>query len=522
MEKIMLAKTIQSARRHPLKAGWLLVGLLCLAATGCGGGSGADSPIGSGGSGGGGSGSGSGGGSGSGPGGGVAGLPLLYIADQDAVERYELFLVDSGNPGAPVKLNSPLPAGGAVDDFLPSPTGAAAAYIADQDIVGRSELYLVDLAEPGQSTKVNTPMPFGSDVRDFTFSPDGSRIVYRADQETDGAYELYLVDVAHAGTSTKLSAPLTTGGWVRSGFAFSPDGTQVLYRADQDEPDVTELFLVDIAVPGVSTQVNPSLTAGGNVSEGFAFSLDGQQIGYVADQDSDGTLELYAVTTAMPGVSSKLNGPLVQDGDVCRFRFSHDSSRVAYCADQETDGVLELYTVQLVAPGMSVKLNPPLTAGGEVTTGYEFSPDSGSVAYMADQDADDVIEVYIVDVAAPGVTTTLSGPMTGEGDAWFFRFNPEGTHLTYIADQEADEVYELYDVDLADAGVITKLNAPTAGSGVYEFQYSPDETQVFYTSAEDTEFAELYRIDLASPGASTKLNAELVAGGEVWDFDVLE
>ena len=49
---------------------------------------------------------------------------------------------------------------------------------------------------------------------------------------------------------------------------------------------------------------------------------------------------------------------------MCRFEFSPDSKRVAYCADQDTDETMELYTVALSTPGQSVKVNPPLVAGG--------------------------------------------------------------------------------------------------------------------------------------------------------------
>ena len=50
---------------------------------------------------------------------------------------------------------------------------------------------------------------------------------------------------------------------------------------------------------------------------------------------------------ASPGVTAKLNGALTSGGDLCNFTFSPDSRRVAYCADQDTDEVTELYSVEL-------------------------------------------------------------------------------------------------------------------------------------------------------------------------------
>jgi Tol biopolymer transport system component len=531
----MFSKAIQHHGRCSTSASWLAVALLSVALAGCGGsdvdlsgnagsgsGSGSGTGSGSGGSSGGGSGGGTGGSSGGGSGsGGTTGQPLVYVADQAQAGIYELFLVNDAAPGASTRLNGSLVAGGVVDDFRLSPTGTHVAYIADQDILDRWELYIVDLASPGASTKLNAPLSVGRDVMDFVFSPDGSQVVYRADQDADQRFELYLVDLAQPGQSTRLNASLAADGWVRSGYRVSADGERVLYRANQDETDVTELYLVELDAPGVSAQVNPPLAAGGNVSSAFAFSPDGQQVAYIADQDSDDVLELYNVAVAMPGVSSKLSGELVDGGDVCRFRFSFDSQRVAYCADQDTDGVLELYAVELSSPGFPVKVNPPLPPGGAVTTEYDFTPDSMAIAYMAAQDTADVVEIYLVELAAPGAATKLSAPMTAGGNAWDFRFNSDGSHLSYIADQDTDEIYELYAVDLGNGGTVTKLNGPTAGSGVYDLQYSADDSRVFYISAEDSPFVELYHVDLANPGVSTRLNGNLAAGGEVWDFDIV-
>ena len=153
---------------------------------------------------------------------------------------------------------------------------------------------------------------------------------------------------------------------MRAGFSFSPDSSQIVYRADQDVNDTPEIYLANIATPGTSQQLNPELTAGGEVSTAYHFSPDGANVGYIADQEVDERQELFVVSVATPGVSTKLNGPMTAEGDLCRFEFSHDSTRVAYCGDQETDEVMELFLVSLDAPGVSQKLNPTLVSGGNV------------------------------------------------------------------------------------------------------------------------------------------------------------
>ena len=63
----------------------------------------------------------------------------------------------------------------------------------------------------------------------------------------------------------------------------------------------------------------------------------------------------------------KINGPLVAGGDVSTssLQFSPDSSRVLYYADQDTNDVFEIYSVAS-GGGTPVKLNGPLVAGGDV------------------------------------------------------------------------------------------------------------------------------------------------------------
>jgi hypothetical protein len=76
----------------------------------------------------------------------------------------------------------------------------------------------------------------------------------------------------------------------------------------------------------------------------FQISPDGRYAVYLADQDTDGVLELYSVPLGGPAAAGiKLNGALVASGDVGFFRISADSGRVVYIADQDANEVFELY-----------------------------------------------------------------------------------------------------------------------------------------------------------------------------------
>ncbi|MEP7314126.1 MAG: hypothetical protein ABI859_16205, partial [Pseudomonadota bacterium] len=447
--------------------------------------------------------------------------PVIYIADQDTYDVLELYMTSPTSPGASVKLNAPFVPGGYLSDYAVSPKGGAVFYTADQDTLNRYELYKVNIAAPGVATKLNAPLGVNRDVLDFVVSPDGTKVVYRADPLGDNLYELYLVDVAAPGVATKLNGPLVAGGWVRSNFEFSPDSTKVVYRADQDVVDTLELFVVDVAAPGVSKQVNQPLVFGGNVYTAYHFSPDGSRIVYIADQDADDVLELYAVSVSLPGVSSRLNGPLTAGGDVCRFELSPDSTRVAYCADQATDGVMELYTAAFATPGVSAKLNPPLVAGGKVTPEYAFGPDSSFVAYIAEQSAVGVADLYRADVATPGTAQQLNAPLVSGGKVLRFQIRPDGKHIGYIANQQTSGVYELFDVDFAIPGTSIKLSASMSATGLSWFEYTKDSSAAIYLAAQRSDAGEVFTVDLAAPGVAAQVSGSLVSGGAVWDFTQL-
>jgi Tol biopolymer transport system component len=374
-------------------------------------------------------------------------------------------------------------------------------------------------AHPTVSTKLNPSLAFGRDVIDWAIRPDGTQVVYRADQDADGVFEIYAVDVAQPGVAVRVNDDLTAGGWVRAGFHYSSDGTHLVYRADQDVEDVTELYVVDMAMPGIAAQVNPELVGGGMVSTGYAFSPDGLSIAYVADQEVDSQLELYRVLVAQPGLATKLNEAPVDEGDLCRFEWSPDSARVAYCGDMATNDVHELFAVEVANPGVQTKLNPPLIAGGEVTPHFTFSADSQSVYYIATQESPDLRELYRVDIAAPLAATQLSAPLVAGGNVEFFALRPDHARIAYVADGKADGYYDLYEVDFATPETAVRMSPDAAGSGVYDFRYSPDGSTFVYAASQDDDYGDLYSVEVAGPGTTTRLNPQMAAEGEIWSFE---
>jgi Tol biopolymer transport system component len=376
---------------------------------------------------------------------------ILYVADQTTNDVLELFVseLSFGFPLTPVKLSGTLVAGGDVQFGLFSPDGSRVVYYADQQTNDEFELFSVPSVGGFPPIKLNTtPVPGGDvDFDDPQISPDGSRVIYRGDVLNDEVFELFSVPIG-GGPSVRLNGTLVAGGNVDSSdFSFSPDGSRILYGADQIVDGTVELFVVPIA-GGTPIKLSGPMVAGGNFSadsQDALFTPDGSRVIYLADQLTDGVDEVFSVPSS-GGTTIRLNSPMVAGGDVedDSIRVSPDSSRIIYVADQLIDEVNELFTVP-VTGGTPVKLNHPLPPSANVDDEAEFSPDGSRVMYPVNSNDFTRRELYLVP-SEGGAAVRINGELGPDGTVDFFDpiFTPDGNRILFIAKQQFDTVFEVY------------------------------------------------------------------------------
>jgi hypothetical protein len=205
---------------------------------------------------------------------------------------------------------------------------------------------------PPPVAELNGPPVLGGNVfSGFTISPDGSRVVYRGDLNNEVAWELFSAPIDGSSTPVKLSRSLHTGGDVYEDFAISSDGRYVVYMGDLDVNNQDELFSAPIDGSSTPVKLNGPLVGSGHVEFGFAISPDGSHVVYLADQDIFDVFELFSAPIDGSSLPAKLNGPLVEFGDVHEgFMIGPDGSRVVYLADQEVDGQVALFSTSLSRP----------------------------------------------------------------------------------------------------------------------------------------------------------------------------
>ena len=411
------------------------------------------------------------------------------------------------------KLNSPLVSDGDVTVSQASPDGSTVVYIADQDTNNVYELYSVPL-DSGAVTKISDTLVENGDVVHFEISPDNSTVVYVADQDTDSVYELYSVPI-DGGVSTRVHVPLHFFGTEGvQDFRISPDGTMVLFIADFDLSEETYgLYRAPIAGGSVSQVAGP--LAAGREFDDFTISPDGTTVIYLADEELEGYLELYTVPIE-GGLSSKISGASVPFGSGVRgFQVSPDGSTVVY---RKTFFTTNLYSVPIIG-GTATRINDPLFVGTSFIASsnvddFSISADSSTVVYRADEDTDEVHEIYAVSIGG-GSQTKLNGNLVADGEVQRYEISGDSSTVVYLADQDDDEVYELFSVAIT-GGADTKLNPALAADGdVWSFQISADSSTVIYNAEQDdTDVHELYQVDIDG-GSTTKVSAPLVADGDV-------
>ncbi len=385
----------------------------------------------------------------------------------------ELWVVDLTRPTieTAVRVNGPLVASGAVLNFKWSPDGRWLAYHADQNVDADNELFVVDMCaglNPGPSMRANAPLVALGDVEldDYFFSPDSRKLAYVADQTIDGQLEVFVIDLSSGAPSAAVQAsPVFSNASmdVDDNVQWTPDSTRLLMRADPVVLDQEELFLVDVSGPAPWTPqlVSGAMATGGDVVlDDYAISPNGQRLFFIADRETDNITQLWTVEIGGPTI----NAPVLASApntattlSIFEAKWSPDSTRILYVGDQAVDAINEIYLVT-VAPTASapVQLNPALAADRDVsTTASEFDfISNGRVLYISDQDTNDVLELFLVDVSGPSpaapVKINQPGlPSTADVDEWWV--SPDGSRIVYIVDPDAAGRNDLWMTTL-DAG----------------------------------------------------------------------
>ena len=369
---------------------------------------------------------------------------VVFVACPEDYLRPELFVAPIDGSGPWRRLSTaggtsygPLVVGGGNVLFMHAALSPAAVHAVPLD---------------GSTPPVSVSPPRAPHGRIERYAVAAGRAVTLGDPSAGGVTELFSAPLDGSAAPLALAAPLVAGGGVR-GFELSSDGLAVIFTADRITAGVVELWGVPADGSAAPVRLSGPLVAGGDVRD-FVPSPGGGRVVYTADALSDEVLELWSAPLDGSAAPVRLNPALVPGGDVQGlqpgrpFHLTADGATVVYEADQQSDDVFELWAVPSDGGAAAIRLGSPLVAGGDVRGGVRISPDGTRVVYLADR-------------TTPGVVELLSAPLAGGASAWLnasqvstlggpfvFDVAADGARVVFWAMEEAEGVHGLWSVPI--------------------------------------------------------------------------
>jgi len=330
------------------------------------------------------------------------------------------------------------------------------------------------------------------------------------------------------------------------------------------------LSLLALAVPGAAEHrarvVSADYVSAGTVSRdsGSEISPDGRFLVFVACEDSDSCFlassRRFAESAEPP---TTLAGPVHGFsifGSGIDFEITGDSRRVVYEASTVPDTENDLWSVAIDGSSAPVRLNPALLANesirsyevtedgqqvvievgrpgpdallrvaidgsggttldeGDDIRHYLFPAASGSprLLYFIDTDADNQLETLTIYLSSTLPYPIWAGELPTGTNIGSLEFTADGDWVVLEADMETDEVVELWSIRTDSANSFHKLSQNlVAGGNVTDFELSSDGRAVFLADAVVDERFELWSAPVDDSAAPVNLSGSLISGGDV-------
>ena len=371
----------------------------------------------------------------------------------------------------PVALSPQLGGGREISSLRVSPDGQTVVFTSEEALNNLRELYSVPITGPSSArVKLNGPMdpPVGSSivgVNIVAISPDSTHVLYMAKQTGDARHELYSAPIDGSSPAVRLTNLGTNGSVHGDKIHISPDGSLVTFISNQAVAEHFELYRVPITGPSSSAVVLNHASDGESVLDNL-ISPDGNNVVYrAARSDFNG---LYRVPIDRSSEPVLINPIPVTDGDVeSQYKISADSSYVVFTGDLDTNNIRELYSVPIAGPSTeTVKLHTDLSAGHDVEY-FDLTPDSNSVVFRMDTSVSNYqFDLYRspLDGSSSATRLNVNAHDTVNVESTF-HISPNSEFVVYIADQDTNDVSELYLASLTDSQTPIKLNTPFPDGG---------------------------------------------------------
>jgi VCBS repeat-containing protein len=359
---------------------------------------------------------------------------------------------DDGSPNlsdsttVTITLNNVNDAPVATDDSATTDenTPVAIDLLANDSDAETDPLTATIVSGPANGTLVFTPTDVVNETnltngswndRQAAWSPDGSQILFRSDR--DGNHEIYVMD-ADGSNLIRLTNDAGTDGTP----AWSPDGTQIVFGSNRDGD--YEIYVMDADGSNVV-----QLTNNAAADVGAQWSPDGTQIVFVSNRD--GNNEIYVMNADGSG-QTRLTTAAGNDEDPV---WSPDGTQIVF--KSERDGNAEIYIMN--ADGSA---QTRLTTDAAIDSKPNWSPDGSMILFTAERDGNK--EIYVMNADGTGQARLTTDTAVDNQAVW----SPDGTQILFMSERDGNS--EIYIADLVFDGNVTYI--PDSGfSGSDSFTY---------------------------------------------------
>ncbi|MSP57121.1 MAG: hypothetical protein EXR69_16210 [Myxococcales bacterium] len=284
------------------------------------------------------------------------------------------------------------------------------------------------------------------------WSPDGSQLLYEANDHTKKTVHLYAFTPASRSTRRVVIPGVSAGSSMTAGFStatsqhvsheasFAPVGNRFVYSASGSSGDY-DLYL------DTGARLSPMPGTDGNP----AWSPDGRYIAFTSSRTGQGDIYLLEVATLDAPPRRLTADPTASE---IYAAWSPDSTSLAFVGHAPRGDNLYLID-NLLFPAPRA-----ITAWARVQTRPTFSPDGKRIAFYSDHTAADRFDLYVMPVGGTPTLVAADVVMNARGPTW----TPDGGSLIYVQ-HDPDRFDPVRQAPWADPTRVTTILTGTVGNG---------------------------------------------------------
>jgi len=370
-----------------------------------------------------------------------------------------------------------------------------ALFLSDRTTIGVTELFLGEVGTGAAApVQLSASLSSGGGVSSYAWSPDGSKVMYLAKQAAGGATELWVASFASPGIAQRVSAP---GVNVRQMTWFT-SGNIAAYTTS-----TCETSLVDLSgsVPGVSKVAIPASTS---LPAGLAPSPSGNSLG-VASAVSETTFVTQftyvswnsGVPKSIPFGEAMAYGGYSYDG---RYVLS-SSNGVGSWTDLSLPTLTQVTLGHSFSAVWSAKANTLLYVGGALSGNEPIALFRGT---------------FNAGILTPTVLASGTCPSMGVAP-----WPPDEKNVVFGCDQDVRGISNVATaVANADFSLLPSGFLSRPGTQVEGVSWSSDSQWIALRADRDIAHQyDLYLIRWSAPGVAYKPHANSIAPGvSNWAF----